>query len=104
MCFVCSDRRVDEQVHPAEALLVLGNDADAVLFLADVGGDGVCADLRRGSLDLVLRARGERQLEALLAEHAGDREADARRAAGDQCAAHHATLKELTPLARIGAA
>jgi len=59
------------------------------------------AELRSSSLDLLLGARGERQLEALVAEHAGDREADPRGAAGDECAAHHATIKDSPPVARI---
>ena len=104
MCFVCSDStvpaipmpgRVDEHVQAAEALAVLGDDADAVLLLAHVGRDRVRAELGGGRLDLLARPRRERQVEALVAQHARDREADARRAAGDECARHRATLKEI---------
>src|SRR6478752_1701713 len=81
-------RRVDEHVEAAEALAVLGDDADAVFFLAHVGRDGVGAELRGGCLDLLLRARGECQVVALVAQHGRDREPDPRRAARDECARH----------------
>ena len=81
-------RRVDEHVQAAEALAMLGDDADAVLLLAHVGRDRVRAELGGGRLDLLLRARGERQVVALVAQHARDREPDARRAARDECARH----------------
>ena len=97
-------RRVDEHVQAAEPLCVLGDDADAVLLLAHVGGDRLRAELGGGRLDLLAGARGERQLEALLAEHARDREPDARRASGDECArASRPNLEEnVRPCAKRG--
>ena len=55
---------------------------------SDVRGDRVRAELGGCRFDLGLRPRGQRQVVALVAEHARDRQADARRAAGDECARH----------------
>ena len=55
------------------------------------------AELGGGRLDLLRRPRSERQVVALVAQHARDREADARRAARDECARHQATLKDSRP-------
>ena len=103
MCFVCSDSTVPpipipaeltQHVQAAEAVAVLCDDADAVFFLAHVGGHGVRAELGGGRFDLRGGPGRERQLEALVAQHPRDREADARRAAGDECARHRPTLKD----------
>src|SRR5581483_8967896 len=78
--------RVHEHVEPAVSLEVLGDGACA---LAGVGRDRRRAELGGRRLDLLGAPRDERQLEALLPQHAGDRQSDARRAAGDEGRAIH---------------
>ena len=81
---------VDERVEPAVGLPVLGEDADQLLLVGHVGGDGLhleafaAQSLGRG-LELLRAARGHRQPVALLAEDAGDRQPDAARRPRDQC-------------------
>ena len=70
--------RVDEQVETAGALHVLAHDPLAVLGLRDVGGGRGRAELGPRRFDLLGRARRERELESLVAEHPRDRESDAR--------------------------
>jgi hypothetical protein len=88
---------VHEHVQPAEALAVLADDANRVSLVTDVRRHRVRAELGRGGLDLRLRSRGERQLEALVAEHPCDGEADSRRAACYECARHAANLVDRRP-------
>ena len=86
--------RVDEHVEAALAGDVLLDDARAVLRLRDVRRDRVGAELGRRRLDLLGRARGEREREALLAKHPPDREPDARGAAGDERRCHASRLSQ----------
>src|SRR6185312_7034654 len=84
----------DEDVEPAEPLDVPGDDAHRGILVGEVRGDRLRPEPGRGRLDLLGRPGGERELVALLAEHPGDREADARRAACDERALHTPTLEE----------
>ena len=97
MCFACRVSAVPAMPMPAEFTstssppkrsLCSRTTRTASSSIADVRRDGVRAELGGGRLDLRLRPRGQRQVVALLAEHARDRQADARRAAGDECARH----------------
>jgi hypothetical protein len=63
---------------------MLLDQAPAVLRLRNVGCDGMGAERLGGRLDLLGIPGGERQGEAVLAQHARDRETDARRASGDE--------------------
>ena len=63
--------------------------ACALVGVPDVRRHRFGAELGRGRLDLLDAARDERQPEALVAQHAGDREADPRRASGDERRAFH---------------
>jgi hypothetical protein len=85
---------VDEHVHAAEAVPVRGDDANAVVLLAHVRGDRVRAEGVRRRLDLLARARGERQLVALVAQQPGDREPDPGRSPRDERARHGPTIED----------
>ena len=76
--------RVDEHVETAVALDVLAHEPLAVLRLETSAAIAVAPSSAAAGLDLLGRARGEGELEALLAEHPRDREPDARRASCDQ--------------------
>ncbi len=81
--------RVDEHVHPAEALGVCSattrTQSSSLLVSAAIA---VRVELGCGRFDLLACAGGERQLESFFAQHARDREADPRRSSGDECARH----------------
>src|SRR3954464_212605 len=81
--------RVDEHVDPAEALAVLVDEPCARIRVGDVDGDGVGTELLGCRLHFLRPARGERQAEALVAQHAPDGKTDSRRAAGDESRAIH---------------
>src|SRR5258705_13741960 len=81
--------RVDEHVDTAESLAVLCDEPLAILCLPDVGSDRGGSELSRGGLHPLGASRDERELEAFVPEHPPDREADARRAAGDECCPSH---------------
>ena len=68
---------------------MLGDEPLAVGGVADVGRDRGRAELFGRRLHLLGAARRERQPEALVAQHARDREPDARRAARDERRAIH---------------
>ena len=93
MCFSCASSTRPAIPIPAELTsrssppvrsTCSRDDPLAVLGLRDVRGDRGRAELGARGLDLLGRARGERELEALVAEHPRDREPDARGASGDQ--------------------
>src|SRR5207245_10275874 len=69
--------RVDEHVEPPEALAVLGHEPLARFLVGDVRGDADRTELLRGGLDLLGTPRYHRQVVALVAQHAPDREPDA---------------------------
>ena len=75
---------VDEHVEPSVGLDVLCDEPRAVVLVLDVGCDRLGVELARGRLEPLELARSQRQVVALLAEHAGDRKADPRRATGDE--------------------
>src|SRR5512133_2507593 len=63
---------------------MLVDEAAAVLLFCNVGRYGMGTQRLRGYVDLRTRPGGERQGEAVLAQHARDREADTRRATCDE--------------------
>ena len=81
--------RVDEHVEPPEEVAVFGDGAVAGVRVGHVRRDRRAAQLRCRRLDALGSARDERQVEPLVAQHPGDREPDARRAAGDECSSWH---------------
>ncbi len=96
-------RRVDEHVQAAVRLEMGRHEAGAVLLVLNVRSDRRRAELGRRFLEALELARGEREGVAFVAEHASDREADARRAPGDERARHGAILSQ-TKAARRPAA
>ena len=70
-------------------------------------GLAIARMLRDEGYDLTLASRTQEKVEAaageLGAQHARDREPDARRAAGDECARHAASLKDSPAQTRITA-
>src|SRR6185312_12158204 len=89
-------------VEPTVPLTVLVDDSAAVLLLRDVRGDRVRAQLGGRGLDLRLRPRGERHLEAFSSQHGGDREADPRRAPGDERGPGHGPIFASRKVPRLG--
>ena len=89
-------RVVDEHVEPAPAVAVGGDDALDLRLVGHVRGDlldleAVGAEAGDGRRELVRPAGGDGQAVALLAEDAGDGEADAAGGTGDEgCAGGHA--------------
>src|SRR5438034_4530320 len=71
---------------------MLVHEAAAVLLVGNVGCDGMGSERLRRDLDLRTRPGGERQGEAVLVQHARDREANTRRAACDECRPAHAAI------------
>jgi hypothetical protein len=66
----------------------------AVRVVGDVGRDGEGAELLRGCLHLLARARCERELEAVLFQRLRDREPDPGRSTRDQRgSAHESSLQ-----------
>jgi hypothetical protein len=83
-------RRVDEHVEAAVRVEVGRDDACAVLLVPHVGGDRRSGKVGRGLLQPFDLPRDERQVVALVPQHARDREPDARRATDDEGARHAA--------------
>ena len=67
--------RVDEDVHPAVALGVGCDDADALVRVAQVRRDGKRAELGGSRFERLGAARDERELVPVLAQRARDRQA-----------------------------
>ena len=75
---------VHEHVEPPVPLAVLVNEAAAILLLGHVSHDGMSPECLRRGFALRAGPSGECQGEAVLPQHARDRETDTRRAASDE--------------------
>ena len=94
-------RRVHEYVEPPVALGVRCDESHAVVFLAHVGGDAVGPELCRGRLDVRCGSGGDRQTEAVVSEHARDRETNPSRSSGDERASSHGAILAHTYSSRV---
>ena len=82
---------VHEHIESSVLRAVLLDQAPAVRGVRNVGSDGVRAECLGGSLDLRPGPRSERQGEAVLPQHARDREPNTRGTSGDErCPFHQA--------------
>jgi hypothetical protein len=80
--------RVDQHVHSAVALGMGGDDADALVGIPEVGGNGQRVELRRGLLERLGPACDQRELVSVLTQSTSNRQSDPRRPACNERRRH----------------